>query len=157
MKLLNLLNKKKTDITLINKNIRDFSMELSEDEKIIIDFLNNIDKEFLNNEGKNDFLAQGNYFEKFLLSLFRSAGYETHITEKRFTRNHIEYIGDKNVDLIAVKGKERIAIQAKSRRINTKEPKLINKSFINNYSGISDNGWTKKCSLLLPYLILMHI
>ncbi|MFK4896881.1 restriction endonuclease [Lactococcus petauri] len=132
------------EILVNTRNIRDYSMELSKDEKIVIDFLSNIDKEFLSDNGKNDLIAQGKYFEEFLLSLFTIAGYDTQITDKEYKKNGVTYYGDKNVDLIAIKNNEKIAIQAKNYRLNTKAPKLIDLAFINKYSGISDNGWTNK-------------
>lgn len=74
------------EILVNTRNIRDYSMELSKDEKIVIDFLSNIDKEFLSDNGKNDLIAQGKYFEEFLLSLFTIAGYDTQITDKEYKK-----------------------------------------------------------------------
>ncbi|GHU35608.1 hypothetical protein FACS1894192_00560 [Bacilli bacterium] len=150
--------KPSTANVLNQKNIRDFDMNISNDEQIILDFLSNIDKEFKDETGKNDSINQGKYFEKFLLALFNSAGYNTTITDKEYSKRGIKYTGDRNVDLIAKKDKEIIAIQAKHYRMNTKKPKLINKDFINKYSGITDHGFTNKMfittTLLNPYSYL---
>lgn len=139
-----------------NREIKGLSFEQSEDESIVMDFLNNMDKEFESTPA--GWKQQGDYFEQFLAAVFRLADYEVAITKKSYVKNMRVYTGDDNVDLILTKDGERIAVQAKHYRLNTKAPNLITKEFVNKYSGISDKNWTNKLfvttSLFNPHVYL---
>lgn len=53
-------------------------------------------------------------------------------------------MGDGGIDLVLTKGNERIAIRAKSKRINSNSSCLIGDSDVKNFSGVSDGNWTRK-------------
>ncbi|MBX8942322.1 restriction endonuclease [Enterococcus faecalis] len=108
----------------------------------MIEFLNNIDKRF--NSDKKGRLAQGTSFEVFLASVFRLAGFDVKITRKRYIEKGHVYTGDDNVDLILRKGSEKIAVQAKHFRLNTKAPKIITKDNVHHFCGMDDKDYTKK-------------
>ncbi|MBD9844887.1 restriction endonuclease [Enterococcus faecalis] len=124
------------------KEIRSLSFVKNADEEVVIEFLNNIDKSF--NSDKKGRLAQGTYFEVFLASVFRLAGFDVKITPKRYIRNGRVYTGDDNVDLILRKGSEKIAVQAKHFRLNVKAPRIITKDNVFRFCGMDDKEYTKK-------------
>lgn len=144
---------------ILSKNYREvkgMSFVQNSDETIVINFLNNMDKEFP--VGKTGWRQQGDYFEQFLAAVFRLANYEVEITKKEYKKDSYVYTGDNNIDLIIKKDNEYIAVQAKHYRLNTKAPKIITVDYIKNYSGISDKGWTNKLfittSLFNPYVYM---
>lgn len=131
------LNKKKNSI---NKN--ELSLDLTSDEEVVINFLNEMDRDFGNTvEGR---IKQGISFEKFLASVFTLAKYRVEITKKSNNYDNRQYMGDGGIDLVLTKGNERIAIQAKSKRLNSKSYCLIGDSDIKGFSGVSDGNWTRK-------------
>lgn len=125
-----------------NREVKGLCFVQSHDESIVIEFLNNMDKEF--ESSKVGWKEQGEYFENFLAAVFRLAGYEVKITEKSYIKDNKKFTGDHGFDLELWKGEEHIAVQAKHYRLNTKAPKLITKDYVTNFSGISDKDWTKK-------------
>lgn len=62
------INKRKNRI-----NENDLSLDLTSDEKVVIKFLNEIDRDFGNTDKGR--IEQGIYFEKFLASVFTLANY----------------------------------------------------------------------------------
>ncbi|EOV2482606.1 restriction endonuclease [Enterococcus hirae] len=123
--------------------IRKTSFVQKKDEKIVIDFLSDMDKDF--GSSQDDRVRQGEHFEQFLAAAFRLAGYGVEITKKSYVKAHRKYVGDGGVDLILTKEKKRIAVQAKSNRLNAKPtPTLIGRKDITNFSGISNKNWDKK-------------
>lgn len=124
------------------REIRQLSFTQNEDEKVIFEFLNDIDKSF--GYSTKDRLAQGEAFEQFLAAAFRLGGFQVDITKKSYEQGEIKYLGDRDVGLILIKDQERIAVQAKHFRLNARDTKLINKNCVNSYAGISDEGWTRK-------------
>lgn len=132
--------------------IRKTSFVQKKDEKIVIDFLSDMDKDF--GSSQDDRVRQGEHFEQFLAAAFRLAGYGVEITKKSYVKDHRKYVGDGGVDLILTKEKKRIAVQAKSNRLNAKPtPTLIGRKDITNFSGISNKNWDKKCLSPLHFFI----
>ncbi|MFQ6344576.1 restriction endonuclease [Enterococcus lactis] len=138
------------------REVKGLSFVQNDDETIVIDFLNNMDKEFP--VDKAGWRQQGDYFEQFLAAVFRLANYEVEVTKKEYQKDRYVYTGDNNIDLIIKKDDECIAVQAKHYRLNTKAPKIITVDYIKHYSGISDKGWTNKLfittSLFNPYVYM---
>lgn len=124
------------------REISSLSFAKNADEEVVIEFLNDIDKSF--NSDKKGRLAQGTSFEIFLASVFRLAGFDVEITKKRYIKRGYVYTGDNNVDLILRKGSEKIAVQAKHFRLNTKTPKIITRNNVRHFCGMDDEDYTKK-------------
>lgn len=124
------------------REIRSVSFAKNADEEVVIEFLNDIDKRF--NSDKKGRLAQGTSFEVFLASVFRLAGFDVEITQKKYKKNGHVYTGDDNVDLILRKGSEKIAVQAKHFRLNAKAPKIIAKNNVFHFCGMDDKDYTRK-------------
>ena len=139
-----------------HREIKGLSFEQNEDESIVMDFLNHMDREYDTTPAGRK--QQGDAFEQFLAAVFRLANYDVEITRKSYLQGKQVYTGDDSVDLILSKDAERIAVQAKHYRLNTKAPNLITKEFVNKYSGISDKNWTNKLfittSLFNPHVYL---
>lgn len=125
------------------KGLEEISFALNNDEKIVVDFVSDMDRDF--GSSIRDRVRQGDHFERFLAAVFRLAGYKVEITKKRYKKDKRVYTGDGGVDLILTKDNERIAVQAKSKRLNsTKEERLITDNDVKIFAGISDKNWTKK-------------
>lgn len=124
------------------REISSLSFAKNADEEVVIEFLNDIDKSF--NSDKKGRLAQGTSFEIFLASVFRLAGFDVEITKKSYIKRGYVYTGDNNVDLILRKGSEKIAVQAKHFRLNTKTPKIIARDNVRHFCGMDDEDYTKK-------------
>ena len=77
--------------------IRKTSFVQKKDEKIVIDFLSDMDKDF--GSSQDDRVRQGEHFEQFLAAAFRLAGYGVEITKKSYVKDHRKYVGDGGVDL----------------------------------------------------------
>ncbi|NAA54133.1 restriction endonuclease [Enterococcus faecalis] len=149
--------KKYTEENLFLKDkreIRSLSFAKNADEEVVIDFLSDMDKSY--NSDKKGRLAQGNSFEAFLSSVFRLAGFDVEITQKSYIKKGYVYTGDNKVDLILRKGSEKIAVQAKHFRLNTKGPKIITRDNVHNFCGMDDKDYTKKLfittTLFNPYV-----
>ncbi|EGO6608560.1 restriction endonuclease [Enterococcus faecalis] len=149
--------KKYTEENLFLKDkreIRSLSFAKNSDEEVVIDFLSDMDKSY--NSDKKGRLAQGNSFEAFLSSVFRLAGFDVEITQKSYIKKGYVYTGDNKVDLILRKGSEKIAVQAKHFRLNTKGPKIITRDNVHNFCGMDDKDYTKKLfittTLFNPYV-----
>ncbi|EOS7966784.1 restriction endonuclease [Enterococcus hirae] len=118
------------------------TLDLTSDEKVVIHFLNNMDKDFgSSSKGR---IEQGTNFEKFLAAAFALANYKVEITKTSRNYDNRQYLGDGGIDLVLTNGSERIAVQAKSKRLNSKSYCLIGDADIKNFSGISDGNWTRK-------------
>lgn len=116
---------------------------VTNDEKNVIEFLCNMDKNFgYDDSAKKE---QGDYFESFLASVFRLAGYEVTITKKGNSFLNSIYVGDGGVDLILIKNGKKIAIQAKSKRLNTgsKVSKWIDSKQVKEFCGFSNAKWDR--------------
>ena len=125
------------------KGLEEISFALNNDEKIVVDFVSDMDRDF--GSSNRDRVRQGDHFERFLAAVCRLAGYKVEITKKRYKKDKRVYTGDGGVDLILTKDNERIAVQAKSKRLNsTKEERLITDNDVKIFAGISDKNWTKK-------------
>ncbi|EPI06270.1 restriction endonuclease [Enterococcus faecalis] len=149
--------KKYTEENLFLKDkreIRSLSFVKNADEEVVIEFLNDMDKSY--NSDKKGRLAQGSSFEAFLSSVFRLAGFDVEITQKSYIKKGHVYTGDSKVDLILRKGSEKIAVQAKHFRLNTKAPKIITQDNVHNFCGMDDKDYTKKLfittTLFNPYV-----
>lgn len=127
----------------VKKGLERVSFGLNTDEKIVIDFLSDMDRDFGSNI--RDRVRQGDHFERFLAAMFKLAGYEVEITKKSYKKDNRVYTGDGGVDLILTTENERIAVQAKSKRLNSaSDERLITDNDVKNFAGISDKNWTKK-------------
>lgn len=136
------------------REVSSLSFTKNFDEDVVIEFLRDIDKSYdSNSKGR---LEQGNSFENFLLSVFRLAGFDVEVTKKRTLRNGNVHVGDNNVDLILVKGKEKIAVQAKHFRLNALGSKSIGMKDVRQFCGMDDKSYTKKLfittTLFNPYV-----
>ncbi len=130
-------------ISEVKMGLEKASLALNSDEKIVVDFVSDMDRDF--GSSIRDRVRQGDHFERFLAAVFRLAGYEVEITKKRYMKDKRVYTGDGGVDLILTKENERIAVQAKSKRLNsTSNERLITDNDVKNFAGISDKNWTKK-------------
>lgn len=125
------------------KGLEEVSFALNEDEKIVVDFLSDMDRDF--GSSISDRVKQGNHFERFLAAAFRLAGYKVVITKKWYVKENRVYTGDGGIDLILTTENERIAVQAKSKRLNScRDYRLITDNDVKKFAGTSDKNWTKK-------------
>lgn len=129
--------------TIRRNELKKVSYALTGDEEVVCHFLTDIDRDF--GSRPMDRVRQGNHFEQFLAAVFRLAGYKVEITKKSRIKENVKMTGDGGVDLILTTAHERIAVQAKSKRLNSKSTDmLITEKDIKLFSGISDENWTKK-------------
>ncbi|MEX1447858.1 restriction endonuclease [Enterococcus sp. C76] len=126
----------------MRKNV-DAPFILTNDEKTVIDFLSDMDKKFGYDDSAKK--KQGDYFEFFLAAVFRLAGYEVTITKKENNFLNSAYVGDGGVDLILIKNGEKIAVQAKSKRLNTGNEfsKWIDSKQVKEFCGFSNAKWDR--------------
>lgn len=132
-----IINSNDTKETSLFENLTVDTMEKNDINQI----KENVIEEFLKNPNKRFKSAseQGEYFEKFIATVFELAGYNVVLTP----------IHDKGIDVFAEKKGERYIIQCKNYNIINDKVKLVGESEVREFNGVVEKG--KKILITTSY------
>ncbi len=72
------------------KGLEEISFALNNDEKIVVDFVSDMDRDF--GSSIRNRVRQGDHFERFLAAVFRLAGYKVEITKKGIKKTSVSIL-----------------------------------------------------------------
>lgn len=92
----------------------------------------NIIREFIKNPNKRFGTVgeQGEYFEKFIATVFELAGYKVSLTP----------LQDKGIDIFVENKKKKYLIQCKNYNVTSQKVKLVGESEVREFNGVTEEG-----------------